>query len=253
MWGYNPGIVPSGWIVLPVFNEDKALPGVLADIRRLAPADSVLLVVDDGSTDGSADAARAAGARVVRHGFNMGYGVSLQTGFKAALAEGADWVVIMDGDGQHDPASLDVLLAPVRAGEADVVLGSRFLGSPDYRMPWVKRAGVGVFRLMAEVLAGVRVTDPTSGYQALSRKAMTFCAHDVFPFDFPDTDMLISLSKAGLKVAEVPVLMHNHPEGKTMHSGLVPFYYVFKMVVSILATTFRESHSYLDTGKRVRA
>ena len=239
----------KGWVVLPVHNEELLLEGVLGGIRRVLGDRAEILVVDDGSTDCTASVASAAGARVVRHGFNMGYGVSLQTGFKTALREGASWVVIMDGDGQHDPSSLETLLAPVLAGEADVVLGSRFLGSPAYRMPWVKRAGVLVFRLMAEILAGVRVTDPTSGYQALSRQALAFCVHDVFPFDFPDTDMLISLSKAGLRVREVPVLMHNHPEGKTMHTGLVPFYYVFKMVVSILATTFRESHSYLNTPR----
>ena len=236
----------KGWIVLPVYNEEALLPGVLERIRETMGDRAEILVVDDGSKDRSAEAARAAGARVIRHPLNMGYGVSLQTGFKAATRGGAAWVVIMDGDGQHDPSSLPALAAAMIEGKADVVVGSRFLGSPDYRMPPAKRMGVRVFRLMALILAGLRISDPTSGYQALSRRAVVFCTHDVFPFDFPDTDMLITLKKAGLEVAEVPVRMHNHPQGKTMHSGLVPFYYVFKMAVSILATTLRESHSYMS-------
>ncbi len=238
-----------GWVVLPVHNEERFLGGVLEGIRKVLGDQVVVLVVDDGSTDRSAAEALRAGARVVRHPFNMGYGVSLQTGFKAALRGGASWVVIMDADGQHDPVSLPILLAPVLAGRADVVVGSRFLGSPDYRMPFSKQLGVGLFRLLARLLADVRVTDPTSGFQAYGRRATAFCTHDDFPFDFPDTDLLILLKKAGLKLEEVPVRMHNHPQGKTMHAGLVPYYYVFKMGVSILATMLRESHSYL--GRRV--
>ena len=237
----------QGWIVLPVHNEEALLPGVLRRIREVMGDRSEILVVDDGSSDRSSEVALAGGARVIRHSVNMGYGVTLQTGFKTATRGGAAWVVIMDGDGQHDPSSLPALTAPVLDGRADVVVGSRFLGSPGYRMPLTKRVGVRLFRLMALALAGLRITDPTSGYQALSRRTVAFCTHDVFPFDFPDTDMLITLRKAGLRVIEVPVLMHNHPDGKTMHSGMVPFYYAFKMVVSILATALRESHSYLGT------
>ncbi len=236
----------QGWVVLPVHNEAALLGGVLERVRRTCGKGVRILVVDDHSTDASAEIARQAGARVIRHCFNMGYGVSLQTGFKAAMQGRADWVVIMDGDGQHDPASIPALIAPVVRGEADVVVGSRFLGSPDYRMPWPKRIGVRLFRVMARLLANLRVTDPTSGFQAFSCRAAAFCTHDLFPFDFPDTDLLITLKKAGLRVTEVPVLMHNHPQGKTMHAGWVPYYYVFKMFVSILATTLRESHSYLD-------
>lgn len=236
----------GGWVILPVFNEAALLGGVLERVRQACGEGVRILVVDDHSGDASAGIARAAGARVIRHCFNMGYGVSLQTGFKAAMQEGASWVVIMDGDGQHDPASIPALVAPVVRGEADVVVGSRFLGSPDYVMPWPKRIGVLVFRIMARLLADLGVTDPTSGFQAFSRRAAAFCTHDLFPFDFPDTDMLITLKKAGLRVTEVPVLMHNHPQGKTMHAGWVPYYYVFKMFVSILATTLREGHSFLD-------
>ena len=236
----------QGWIVLPVYNEEGAMPRVLEGIRRVMGQDVELLVVDDGSTDRSRALALSAGARVVRHAFNMGYGVSLQTGFKCALRGGADWVVIMDADGQHDPVSLPALLEPILRDESDVVVGSRFLGSPEYRMPGVKRAGVTLFRALARLLAGLRISDPTSGYQALSRRAVTFCTYDDFPFDYPDTDMLITLRKAGLTVSEVPVQMHNHPQGKTMHAGFVPYYYVLKMAVSILATMLRESHAYLE-------
>jgi glycosyltransferase involved in cell wall biosynthesis len=232
-------------VVVPARNERSNLAGVVRGIREHLPRGDIL-VVDDASRDGTAAEAGRLGVRVVSHPFPLGYGAALQTGFKCALRDGYALVIQMDGDGQHDPVSLPALIRPVEEGRADVVVGSRFLEEGGYRPPLLRRMGIAFFRVIARWLVHDRLTDPTSGYKALSARAFRFCTYDLFPFDYPDTDMLITLKKAGLRVAEVPALMHPRRMGESMHRGVRPVYYLFKVCVSILATVLRQSHAYLD-------
>jgi glycosyltransferase involved in cell wall biosynthesis len=225
-------------IIIPAYNEEQGLARVIAEIRQAAP-DCDLLVVNDGSRDGTAQVARAAGAVVISHAFNMGYGVTIQTGYKYAYAEGYDFLVQIDADGQHDPAFIAELLAPVVKGETDLVLGSRFLWSDSYRPSFSRRLGILFFRKLVTVLIGRNITDPTSGYQAFNREVMRFFTTDVFPCDYPDADMLVTLNMAGFRIREVPVRMFANPTGKTMHSGAKPLYYMFKMCLSIFVTLLR--------------
>lgn len=226
-------------IVIPAFNEEEKIHLVVQEIRREIP-DAVVLVVNDGSRDQTETRARAAGARVLTHPFNMGYGVTLQTGYKYALKYGFDHVLQMDGDGQHDPRYLPLLLREVREGEADVVIGSRFLGEGDYRAARLRQMGICLFRFLASRLCGQKITDPTSGYQALSRRAVEFCARDSFPGDYPDADVLVMMHRAGLRLREVPVRMHPNARGRSMHSGLKPLYYIYKMCLSIALNLLRQ-------------
>ncbi|SHJ79574.1 Glycosyl transferase family 2 [Desulfatibacillum alkenivorans DSM 16219] len=227
--------------IIPAFNEQKNIAQVIRGIQTHAPF-AQPLVVDDGSKDGTADSARRAGARVIRLPFNLGYGAALQTGFKFALANGYDYAVQIDGDGQHDPQSLPILLKPVQKGEADVVLGSRFLGEGAYSMPALRYAGVMVFRVLVSLLIRKKITDPTSGFQALNRAAMErFYASPHYPADFPDADVIIMLHRAGLRVLEAPVIMHPNPDGRSMHKGMTPVYYVFKMFLSIFLALIRKN------------
>jgi glycosyltransferase involved in cell wall biosynthesis len=208
-------------------------------VRKQSP-DYGILVVNDGSSDDTVRTAREAGATVISHPFNMGYGVAIQTGYKFAAVKGYDYLVQMDGDGQHDPASIPQLLAPVLAGEADFVLGSRFLGADSYRPPLARRIGMTFFRWLVSALIDTPITDSTSGYQAFNRKVSHFFATDIFPCDYPDADMLLTLHRAGFRIAEVPVRMHASASGKTMHSGCKPLYYMFKMLLSIVVTLLRK-------------
>src|SRR5574341_1795212 len=152
-------------VVVPAFNEAGAIGKVIEGIRATDPR-LPILVVDDGSADDTAAVARHAGAHVVRLPFNLGYGSALQTGYKYALREGYDCVVQLDGDGQHEPADIPRLLAPLARDAADVALGSRFLGEAGYRPGVARRAGMGLFRGLAFLLTGARFSDVTSGYQA---------------------------------------------------------------------------------------
>jgi polyprenyl-phospho-N-acetylgalactosaminyl synthase len=155
--------------VVPAWNEGSRIKEVVSAVR--AHADGVV-VVDDGSRDRTGDEARAGGAVVLRHAINRGQGAALRTGTEAALRLGADIVVHLDADGQHDPAMIRTLVAPIAAGEADVVFGSRFLGTNPVGMPWIRKAYFQLARLFNRYVVGVRgiVTDPQSGARAMSRE-----------------------------------------------------------------------------------
>jgi len=145
----------------------------------------------------------------------------------------------MDADGQHDPEYIIPLLNKVRSGSVDVAIGSRFLGEGDYRPTTLKKIGMTFFSMIASAITGRKITDPTSGFQALNEKAIKFYASDAYPTDFPDADVLIMLHRRGMSFVEVPVRMNQSTKKKTMHSGIVPLYYLFKMVLSIFVTLLR--------------
>ena len=224
-------------VLIPAFNEAACISGVIADIRRVVP-DYDILVVNDGSSDETAPIAKASGATVISHPFNMRYGVTIQTGYKYAFANGYDYIVQIDADGQHDPGCIPELLKPVLAGETDFALGSRFLGGGSYKPGWARAIGMAFFRVLVSWRTGMRITDSTSGYQAFNRNVIRFFTSDAFPNDYPDADVLITLHLAGFRVSEVPVCMFSS-SGATMHSGLRPLYYMFKMLLSIFVTLLR--------------
>jgi hypothetical protein len=226
-------------VLIPAFNEGLRIASVVSSVRASLP-DVKVLVINDFSRDDTADVARAAGAIVISHPFNMGYGAAIQTGYKYAREKGYDYLVQLDADGQHDPTCIPALLAPVLQGKADIAIGSRFLGN-SYRPPLARRAGMALFRWIVSLVTGLAVTDTTSGFQAFNRNVICLFAKDIFPIDYPDADMLIMLHRAGFRITEVPVRMFENSEGKSMHSGLKPFYYMFKMLLSICVTLMRES------------
>ena len=224
----------DGVIIIPALNEAARLGSVIDRARGCAPMLAVL-VVDDGSRDETAAVARAHGACVVSHPFNLGYGAALQTGYKHAMRAGYRYLVQMDADGQHDPADIERLLAPLRAGVADVVIGSRFAEARGYRMGAARVVGRTFFQRLLVACGGPQVSDPTSGFQALGRVAFTFCCEEFYPSDFPDVDVLLLLHRRGFHITEIPVTMAPSPPGHvTMHAGLQAVYYPYKMVLSTL-------------------
>ena len=226
-------------VVIPALNEAEQIAQVVQQVKKEVP-EAQVLVVNDGSSDQTEQKAVAAGAKVLSHPFNMGYGVALQTGYKYARQYGFDYVLQMDGDGQHDPRYLQGLLKEVQEGGVDVAIGSRFLGEGEYQVPLLRRVGMRLFGFIASRLSGQKITDPTSGYQALNQRAIEFCTRDAFPGDYPDADVLVMLHRAGLRFREVPVGMHPNLNGRSMHSGLKPLYYIYKMLLSIMLNLMRK-------------
>ena len=226
-------------IIIPAFNEEDSVVGVIEGIRQYSDAE--IIVIDDGSAGSTGARARQAGARVIRHPYNMGYGVALQTGYKYAAMKGYELLVQLDADGQHDPKYIPKLFEQVESGESDVAIGSRFLGEGDFRAGPAKTIGIGFFRLLIWIACRKKITDPTSGYQCLSRKVFEEFTKDLFPTDYPDADVILMLFRMGYRVKEVPVAMMQNPEGRSMHRGVFRLsYYFFKMCLSFLVTLLRE-------------
>ena len=194
--------------VVPAYDEEDAIGPVVREIAAFDPSIDVV-VVDDGSSDGTAAAAAAAGAAVVRLPFNVGIGGAVQTGFRYALEQGYELAVRLDGDGQHNPAELPRLLAPLERDEADVVTGSRFRNDEGsgYRPPLARRLGITWFARLVSLLSGQRVTDTTSGFQALNRRGIALFASD-YPSDYPEVEATVLLLKYRLRLVEVPVQHH---------------------------------------------
>ncbi len=231
-------VLSNNMVLIPAYNEEHRIVSVVAGVKVAAP-DAAIVVINDCSRDDTAAVACQAGAIVVSHPFNMGYGAAIQTGYKYALANNYDFLVQLDADGQHDPSCIPDLLAPVIQGKADIAIGSRFMGN-SYKPPLARRLGMALFRKIVSMVTGRACTDTTSGFQAFNRKVIAFFSTDVFPVDYPDADMLITLHHAGFCVVEVPVRMFENSEGKSMHSGLKPLYYMFKMILSICVTLLRK-------------
>lgn len=155
------------FVVVPAYNEGPSLAGVVLEVRAAYPN---VVVVDDGSTDGTYAAAQRTAAFVLRHVVNRGQGAALQTGITFALQHGAQYVVTFDADGQHDPRDIEALLSPIRAGECDVVLGSRFLGEA-IDLPFSRRVLLRLAVLLTRLVNDLSVTDAHNGLRAFSRKA----------------------------------------------------------------------------------
>jgi glycosyltransferase involved in cell wall biosynthesis len=241
----NP-VAPRTLVVIPARNEAGRIEAVLDALRALGhhlDLDLDLLVVDDGSVDATRERAQAHGATVLSHPFNLGYGTALQTGYIYAQRRGYHRVVQMDADGQHDPASLPALLDALEGH--DLVVGSRFRipgNAPPTTL--MRRLGSLCFAWIVTRWTRVRITDPTSGFQALSRAALAALAQDGFPEDYPDADVLIRLSTSGLKLTEIPVKMHPRLGGVSMHRGTRAVFYAYKMFMSLTLLRVRRRSPY---------
>jgi glycosyltransferase involved in cell wall biosynthesis len=234
----QPAMQPgSGVLIMPAYNEATALPKVLPAVTRAATG-LELVVIDDGSRDDTAAVAAGLGARVIRHPHNLGYGASVQTGYKYALARGAAVLAQMDADGQHDPRQIPRLLDPILRGECDLVVGSRFLEPSGYEMDLARRIGRDLFRAFSR-RAGIAISDPTSGFQAMNRRVLALYAEDFFPSDYPDVDVLVTAHREGLRIREVPVEMSAGLRPSSLHGGLRSLYYPYKMLLSLWAGSAR--------------
>lgn len=225
-------------IIMPAFNEERSVRTVVEDVRTQLPQADVL-VVDDGSSDGTARDAGDAGARVISLPVNLGYGAALQTGYKWAMRCGYSLIGQIDADGQHSAQYLPRMFEELKRSDADVVIGSRFLdGDGHYRASAARKAGIALFSRVASLIMGQSVTDPTSGFQVMTADVARFFCTDVYPSDYPDADILILLHRSGFKVHEVGVRM-KPSESPSMHTGHRSIYYVYKMWLSILVTLLR--------------
>ncbi len=225
--------------IVPALNEEVTVPRVIDELRAFDPGLDVI-VVDDGSTDGTAAVAAAKGARVLRLPFNLGIGGAVQTGFRYAFEHGYDLAVRVDGDGQHDPGQLGRVLEPVLRGDADVVVGSRFAAdtTSGYRSSRSRRAGIRILARVVSGLVGQRVTDTTSGFQAVNRHGIALFARD-YPHDYPEVEATVMVFRHRLRFVEVPVTMRERGGGTSSITALRSIYYMVKVLLAIFVGMFR--------------
>ncbi|MGE0858721.1 MAG: DUF2304 family protein [Gammaproteobacteria bacterium] len=204
---------PAIWVVVPVLNEAANIGVVAARVpRALLGLPVRVLVVDDGSTDGSAAVAAQAGALVARLPRNCGGGTALLTGFDVALNENAFAIVTMDGDGQHDPAEVERLVTPLAEKRADFVIGSRVLGSRDERAG-LRAIGISLFSRLINLLTGSRITDCSSGFRAISPQVLRTIQLREPQYHTPE--LIISVTKRRMVVAEVPIHVRSRLSGES--------------------------------------
>jgi glycosyltransferase involved in cell wall biosynthesis len=228
--------------IVPAYNEELNVGRVLGELRAFDPGLDVV-VVSDGSTDHTAEVAAAGGAHVIKLPFNLGIGGAVQTAFRYAWEEGYELAVRVDGDGQHDATQLGAVVAPVLAGEADISVGSRFIGarvtdSGGYRSSAARRIGIRILAWVVSTIARQKVTDPTSGFQALNRRAIGLYAADL-PHDYPEVEGLVMAIRHRVRLVEVPVTMREREHGRSSISALGSVYYMVKILLALFVGLFR--------------
>ena len=226
-------------VVLPALNEAECIAKVVHEVRGHQPG-ADLLVVDDGSTDRTAEVARAAGARVMSLPFNLGVGGAMRAAYRFAFEEGYECVVQVDADGQHDPSDIARLRAALEG--ADVVVGARFAGVGEYVVRGPRRWAMRLLAATLSRLVGTPLTDPTSGFRMVNARALS-----LFAFDFPEeylgdtVEALVLASRAGLRIAQVPVAMRERTTGAPSQNAFRSSAYLVRVVTAIVLAVARRA------------
>jgi glycosyltransferase involved in cell wall biosynthesis len=249
-----PFPTPLVTCVMTAFNDAAFVARAVSSAfsqHDFADGEIEVVVVDDGSTDGTTAAATGLGAHVVRLPFNLGIGGAVQTGFRYAFENGFRLAVRVDGDGQHDPAQLGLLLGPILADEADIAIGSRFretLEGDSFRSSRTRRLGISILAWTVSILVRRRITDPTSGFQAMNRRAIALFAAD-YPHDYPEVEAALMVHKHELRMTEVPVQMRERAAGQSSIGALASVYYMVKVMLALFVGLFRKNVTPLEDVK----
>jgi glycosyltransferase involved in cell wall biosynthesis len=227
---------PRCLAIVPAFQERDAIAQVIADIRAQAPVE--IVVIDDGSGDGTAAEAVHAGARVITLPFNLGIGSAVQTGYMAAQEGNFDVAIQVDGDGQHPASEITRLVNALAENGADLAIGSRFIGERRYRAPLARRLGIALFARVVSLVCGITVTDTTSGFRAGNRRAIALFAA-AYPHDYPEVEAVIIAHRAGLRIVEIPVEMRVRQGGRSSITPLRSAYYMVKVLMAVAMQMLR--------------
>lgn len=243
-------------IIIPAYNEGKNIERTLDQLERPEISDFAdLLIINDGSKDNTAALVRKRPHALISHVYNLGYGSALQTGYKYAIRRGYQYVIQMDADGQHDVCNVKKLYDELikldgNGKKPDIVLGSRYMeGSTPFPTGIFKKMAIGLFRGLIRLSTGCKVTDPTTGLQGLSRRVVLYYSQfNHFDDQYPDANMLMQMLLLGFRMEEIPAVMHPRTEGVSMHSGLKPILYMFRMAFSMVAAWGRVKIFKIDRG-----
>lgn len=225
-------------VIIPAYNESATIAGVIQTLHETVP-EYAIVVVDDGSSDDTAAIIHAClGVTLLKLPFNLGIGGAMQTGFLYAERNGFDIAVQCDADGQHPVESVRQLVHRIEDGTADLIIGSRYVADSNYAPSFTRRVGKSLLSRWVDLLIGGGITDTTSGFRAMNRKAIAVVAQ-IYPEDYPEPEVLVILHKHGLNAAEIPVNMHPRQGGETSIRPAGAAYYMIKVALAIFIDLFR--------------
>jgi glycosyltransferase involved in cell wall biosynthesis len=224
-------------ILIPAFNEAGAIAGVVEEVHQVAPG-TPILVVDDASIDGTYERAKSAGANVLRLPYHLGLGGCVQAGYKLAYELGYEYVIRVDGDGQHDPKYIPELLKVLRDTGCHMVIGSRFYQNDGEHTSLVRAMGIWIFRLVLRPILGKPVHDPTSGYVGVNREALQVFRGS-FPLEYPEIEALVVLQRKRFRFQEVPCRMRPRKAGRSTITAVKSLYYMIHVLLGVFVNILK--------------
>lgn len=227
----------KGLVIIPAYNESANIENTVADIKKNAP-DFDYVVINDCSKDNTLEILKANDMNYISLPVNLGIGGAVQTGYKYACEHGYETAVQVDGDGQHDVSYLNAMYDAMKAQNADMIIGSRFIEKEGFQSSLMRRIGISYFTKMIKVLTGVTITDPTSGFRLADRSVIEMFAQD-YPTDYPEPESVVAILRHGKKVVEYPVRMRARQGGQSSITIGKSVYYMIKVSIACLVANMR--------------
>ncbi|MBV9398633.1 MAG: glycosyltransferase family 2 protein [Bryobacterales bacterium] len=224
-------------ILIPAFNEEGAVGDVIGEVHAVMPGVPVL-VVDDSSADGTVTRAREAGARVLELPHHLGLGGAVQAGYRLAFELGFEYVIRIDGDGQHDPRYIPGILETLQKTGCEMVIGSRFVAGNGVHFGPMRALGIFFFRSVLRPILGKPVHDPTSGFVGVNRTALGVFSRS-FPLEYPEIEALVVLQRRRFRFVEVPCRMRPRRSGRSSITAVKSLYYIVHVLLGVFVNVLK--------------
>lgn len=224
-------------IIIPAYNEEANIEKTVESILRDSSGFDYV-IINDCSRDNTKKICEEKGYNIVNLPINLGIGGAVQTGYKYAVKNGYDMAVQVDGDGQHDPKFLEEMATYLEEHDADMVIGSRFIEKQGFQSSGLRRVGIRFFTFLINILTGKKITDPTSGLRMVGRNVLQIFAEE-YPKDYPEPETVVGILRRGMKVEEIPVIMHEREGGVSSISMKKSVYYMIKVSLAIIIERIR--------------
>jgi len=224
-------------VLIPAFNEEANVGGVIDEVRAAMPG-TPILVVDDCSVDATRTRARTAGVKVLALPHHLGLGGCVQAGYRLAYELGYEYVIRVDGDGQHDPRDIPTVLNALESGDCEMVIGSRFVDGNGSHTSWLRAAGIVFFRAVLRPILGRPVHDPTSGYVGVNRTALALFS-STFPLEYPEIEALVVLQRKRFRFVEVPCRFRPRRAGRSTITAVKSLYYIIHVLLGVFVNILK--------------
>ncbi|MEO8024977.1 MAG: glycosyltransferase family 2 protein [Bryobacteraceae bacterium] len=224
-------------VLIPAFNEEGAITRVIEEVRAAVP-DALVMVVDDCSGDATRHLATLAGARVLAVPHHLGLGGCLQAGYRLGFELGYDFVIRVDGDGQHDPADIPRILNALKTSGCEMAIGSRYVGGGGKATSLARGLGITLFRAILRPILGKPVYDPTSGFVGVNRAALSVFSRS-FPLEYPEIEALVVLQRKAFRFVEVPCVFRPRTTGRSTITPLRSMYYILHVLLGVFVNVLK--------------